>query len=77
MCDNVGDDCPACGGKGEFEITTCPLEIIPSDIWETIALAGMAEKGAWPELAGTLDQSVSFTEAMSFINRENNRWDNG
>jgi hypothetical protein len=52
------------------------MEYVPENIWEMLTLIGYAEDGDWPELAGMNDQCFSFTEAKSFVRRENKYWEN-
>jgi len=75
-------ECVGCGGKGcdeceqmgRWTITTCPLELITSDVWEMIMLAGLFEKGLPPVAGGVLDQAKIFVETATFIFREQNYW---
>ena len=71
-CNGAG--CRACDGKGMFEITKCPLELITHDVWKIIKFAELYEKGLPPVAGGALDQAVSFVDAASFIFAEQNYW---
>jgi hypothetical protein len=59
--------CLACGGSGRAVLTTCPLRVIPADVWECLDLAELFEKGLAPLAGGTLDQTASFTDAARIV----------
>lgn len=73
-------DCPSCGGSGcdhcddgTVRITDCPLLLISQDVWETVELAELYEKGLAPVAGGVLDQAACFIEAARLIWRETAR----
>ena len=63
-----------CGGHGKIEITCCPLEIIPDDVWDVIDYAELYEKGLPPIAGGALDQAKVFLDAARFIFNEQACW---
>lgn len=74
-CNDSGDkECRQCGGAGVLEITECPLNIITMDVWETLELADLWEKGLPPVAGGALDQTANFIEAARFIFAEKSYW---
>ena len=68
-CGNIAQ-CPQCHGTGFVELKRCPYKIIPANIQHTLRYAALAREGLWPEPGGAMDQSQSFLDAMSIINRE-------
>jgi hypothetical protein len=76
-------ECPACNGdgcsqcrEGEFEIVGCPQTFVTDDIWQMLHYCDLYEKGLPPIGGGALDQTRIFTDAASFVWREQNRWKN-
>lgn len=64
-CGGKNPFCLLCGGDGEIDLIDCPWAKVPGSIWETIELAKMAiEDRIWPILAGSLQQSFSFTQVV-------------
>ena len=67
-------ECAACGGfgcekcdNGVIKLTGCPLQEIPSDVWDMLEYAELYRKGLAPEPGGVLDQAVGFTAACRFV----------
>jgi len=82
ICDGGGDVdsesehyCEHCE-HGRFEIATCPLELITSDIWNAIEFAGLYKRGLPPIAGGSLAQTKSFNDAAGFIWNEQAHWKN-
>jgi len=55
-------------------VDRCPLKMVPADIWELLEFADLYAKGLPPIAGGTLDQAKGFTQACSFIWREEEYW---
>lgn len=75
-------DCPGCGGKGcdacdrgKIKIETCPMQRIGRQENDLIRAARAArESHLWPVAGGSLDQTVAFTTAESFIRSDRAAW---
>jgi hypothetical protein len=72
-------ECPSCFGKGcekcddgNFFISGCPNKYC-NEVINAVNLIDLFEKGLPPIAGGSLDQSVWFMEAASFIQAEDSR----
>ena len=57
-------------------ITSCPYDLIDEPTMQAIRIAGFWKKGLPPVAGGTLDQTVSITQACRFIWDEQQQWRN-
>jgi len=71
VCEERG--CPECGGRGTFELASCPAEFAGDDAWEVLEAAEAAAKGLPPVAGGLLDQAAAFSEAARFVWAEQRR----
>ena len=62
-----GSGCDACEGRGEIELTTCPLEYAGNDVWSVKDMAELTKQGLPPVHGGALDQAQKFLDACRFI----------
>lgn len=69
----TGAGCATCGGEGTIRLTSCPLETVPAEAFETVDLAGLLEKGLPPVAGGMLDQAKVFLDAARFVWNEEAR----
>ncbi|MDD5011890.1 MAG: hypothetical protein PHQ00_07185 [Phycisphaerae bacterium] len=74
VCEGQDEECPICKGSGKLAVTECPLVFIGREIWETIRLAELWEKGLSPVDGGVMRQSKSFVEAAEYVFCEKNYW---
>ena len=80
--ERVEIECPICDGRGckeckdgAFEIDGCPNTFC-SGIVSTIDIIDLFGKGLPPVAGGTLDQSVSFINAVRFFESEERKVQN-
>ena len=66
-CNGLGGECPECAGRGEIEVTRCPLENLDEEVWILLHCAELYRKGLPPVAGGSLDQAAVFVEAARFI----------
>lgn len=76
-------ECPVCNGTGcdacrdgMFSMHTCPKKFVGYEITEACNAAAIAEKGLWPVVGGSLDQSAWFVDFVQCLASETNRIDN-
>ena len=55
---------------GTFELTMCPLTIVPPTIWDVLDYVDLYGKGLPPVHGGALDQCQSFLDAARFVMAE-------
>jgi hypothetical protein len=67
--------CPACGGAGHTEITSCPARLVPADVVEVCRLVKLVDKAGLPVAGGTLDQTTSFNAAMTAYLDDRAMWE--
>jgi hypothetical protein len=68
-------ECTDCGGRGFFEITSCPHKLLQPGTSEFLMLYDFTQKGGpWPVAGGVLDQSAAFVDAVRFMRGEEARW---
>lgn len=62
-----------CGGP-DLVVDRCPLTMVEPEWFEVLALAEAAERGAWPEPGGMLEQCRWFVAAARAASMERKRW---
>lgn len=65
-----GPPCPACGGAGEFELTTCPMEYVTPDVWAILRECEFLDMGIPPVGGGLHDQTQLFADVYRFVKSE-------
>lgn len=72
--DNQGRLCEACDGKGYFEITQCPNQLVDRELAECLPLVDLfVDNGLPPVAGGVLDQSKWFLDFVRRVKSDDNR----
>lgn len=66
-CEGEDERCKECGGKGSFDITGCPREIIDYETQAIIEYAELFYKGIPPVGRGALEQTYWFLSAARYF----------
>ncbi|MGE0538431.1 MAG: hypothetical protein AB7O68_25945 [Pirellulales bacterium] len=51
------DDCEACGGRGYFQLSSCPAKFIDRELQDCYPIADLFREGTAPAPGGSMDQT--------------------
>ncbi|MFG0329590.1 MAG: hypothetical protein ACF8PN_06775 [Phycisphaerales bacterium] len=75
ICNNTfADDCPACAGRGHWDLTECVDAFVDRATWQALRLIRLARRGLWPVEGGATKQTKWFLAAFEFATAEEQAW---